>query len=558
MHTQSKFSQFPFNSSHLRRQLNAILLLSACLAVGCGSTSRIASISAMSTSSAIAVSGTAQFSATATGTQGNILQRITFTWTSSAPAVASIDAGTGEVTGLLPGTTQVTAFADGVTSSPLTFTVTPGFLLISALNTPRAGPTATQLNNGMVLLAGGNNTGIASGSTASAELYNPATGTFIPTGNMNVGHNLHTATLLNTGMVLIAGGITTNDAPIAAAELYDPATGTFTLTGSMNTPRYLHTSILLPSGKVLLASGVANNTAELYDPTTGTFQLTGSLNVERDAFASALLNDGRVLVVGGLGTSGYLSSAELYDPATGLFTLTGSMNAPRDLFSATLLNNGMVLVAGGVSNSQTSSGAELYDPATGLFTATGSLNNGRFRYSATLLTNGTVLLAGGDMSSVGIGSSSELYDPSSRSFTFTGSLNIPRGSQAATLLNNGNALIAGGIDPQTQVPERGEELYEPGAFTPPGLQSIAVSPGVSTLTAGATQRFVATGSFAGGAQQLAAVIWSSSNPSLVQISNDKTNSGTALVVASPTSSTNVTITAAVGAVSGSATITVGP
>lgn len=86
---------------------------------------------------------------------------------------------------------------------------------------------------------------------AAAELYNPRAGAFGPTGNLNIGQELHTGTLLNNGMVLIAGGVSTGP-----AELYNPATGTFTLTGSMNIGRSAHTATLLNDGKVLNVGGL--------------------------------------------------------------------------------------------------------------------------------------------------------------------------------------------------------------------------------------------------------------------------------------------------------------
>jgi hypothetical protein len=71
----------------------------------------------------------------------------------------------------------------------------------------------------MVLIAGGYNAGYL----ASAELYNPATGTFTPTGSMNTARAGPTATLLNNGMVLIAGGTGPGypvGGTLASAELY--------------------------------------------------------------------------------------------------------------------------------------------------------------------------------------------------------------------------------------------------------------------------------------------------------------------------------------------------
>jgi hypothetical protein len=110
-------------------------------------------------------------------------------------------------------------------------------------------------------------------------------GTFTATGNMTVSHAFHTATVLR-GKVLITGGtllaIGSNGSTLASAELYDPSTGTFTTTGSMTTARRLHTATLLSDGQVLIAEGNAGlndslASAELYDPATATFTATGNL-----------------------------------------------------------------------------------------------------------------------------------------------------------------------------------------------------------------------------------------------------------------------------------------
>jgi len=109
------------------------------------------------------------------------------------------------------------------------------------MNTPRTDATATLLPDGQVLVAGGTS---ASGTFAlsSAELYNPATGTWSVTGSMHQGRSgLNgagaSATLLPDGEVLIAGGEDANFNLLSSAELYNPATGKFTPTGSMSTPR---------------------------------------------------------------------------------------------------------------------------------------------------------------------------------------------------------------------------------------------------------------------------------------------------------------------------------
>ena len=97
------------------------------------------------------------------------------------------------------------------------------------------------------------------------------------TGSMTTPRFLPTATLLPSGKVLVAGGLSGAGSPLASAELYDPAAGTWSATGSMATGRTFHTATLLPSGKVLVAGGAGPDvlaSAELYDPVTGTWSAT--------------------------------------------------------------------------------------------------------------------------------------------------------------------------------------------------------------------------------------------------------------------------------------------
>jgi hypothetical protein len=138
------------------------------------------------------------------------------------------------------------------------------------------GFTASPLTNGKVLLAGGYNED-GNPLTAGAELYDPSIGTFAPTGDMTMSRCCHTATPLGEGTVLIAGGmrgIPYGFFTSASAELYDPATGTFLRTGDMTTGRYIPTATLLLDGTVLIAGGTTLSgpddgilaSAELYHP----------------------------------------------------------------------------------------------------------------------------------------------------------------------------------------------------------------------------------------------------------------------------------------------------
>jgi hypothetical protein len=128
--------------------------------------------------------------------------------------------------------------------------------------------------------------------------------------------------LLPNGKILVAGGYNVSGnrfTTLDSAELYDPATGTWSLTGNLNIPRTDHAAALLPNGKVLVAGGyiygsvppVSLNSAELYDPTTGTWSVTANLGTPRRAHTATLLPNGKVLVAGG-DNQGTLASAELF------------------------------------------------------------------------------------------------------------------------------------------------------------------------------------------------------------------------------------------------------
>ncbi len=245
------------------------------------------------------------------------------------------------------------------------------------LNTVRFWHTATLLQNDKVLVVGGWGDDLP---LKSAELYDPATGTWSVTGSITAARYGHTATLLENGKVLIVGGSDDGDlaSTLASAELYDPATGAWSVTANLNAAPILHTATLLPDGKVLVAGGynwppVSLSGAALYDPDTGTWSDTRNLNAARNSHTATLLPSGTVLIAGGddWNRRSSLNSSERYHSAIGIWDSTTSLNTPRDGHTATLLTNGKVLVAGGFLLAGGPSGsildsAELYDPtATG-------------------------------------------------------------------------------------------------------------------------------------------------------------------------------------------------
>ncbi|WP_158616619.1 kelch repeat-containing protein [Corallococcus sp. CA054B] len=266
----------------------------------------------------------------------------------------------------------------------------------------------------------------------------------------------HSATVLPSGKVLVAGGDPGTTTYLSSAALYDPATNTWAATGSMTQARSAHVAVLLSSGKVLVIGGTfgSTTTAELYDPATGTWTATGSLATLRTNFTATLLSSGQVLVTGGRGNGGvYLTSCELYDPATGTWSTTGSLAAGRMDHSAVLLANGQVLVSGGLYMVFTSlyrlDSAELYDPATGTWSTTGNLATGRSEHLSLLLPSGNALIIGG---LAGSGRLTSYYSVSAAesfsagTMSSAGSMSSPRHGHAAAVLPSGAVLVAGGLN----------------------------------------------------------------------------------------------------------------
>ena len=417
--------------------------------------------------------------------------------------------------------------------------------VFDAMTSTRSEHTATLLDDGTVLLVGGVDQNGA--ALASAEIFDPRTQTFIPTlGSLTVARFDHTATLIHCkgcdfdGDVLIAGGFNNASNSINFAELYVPANKSFSPPRLMNAARALQSATELDDGSVLIAGGVDNNvsntfvtlnsaevfevnasattpagsfvpvgnmadmragaaaqeiriggnpqilitfggTADFngaffsslgssarYDPGTMSFKAgpvsptnsacsNTNINpdqcaVTRAAHTATVLKDGRLLIVGGYeATAVRLPTAEVYNLKSGKFTaLTAEMNEPRVFQTSSVIASGamhagdIVLAAG---EPLCDSSAERYDVTGQKFVPLGSMTSTRCTFfTATPLDDGRILYTGGLDKSENVLNTAELYDPATDSFTAVGNLNTPRWGHLAIKLNDGtdDVLVMGG------------------------------------------------------------------------------------------------------------------
>lgn len=306
-------------------------------------------------------------------------------------------------------------------------------------------------------------------------------GGWIDAANLLTGRTGHTATLLQDGRVLVAGGEDGFGHGLSSAEVFDPQTNRWRSTGSMSATRVSHTSTLLPDGRVLVSGGFPNGTSagsldsvattEIYDPRTGRWRAAAPMAYARARHTATLLHSGKVLVVGGIGpisAGSFLQPvAEVYDPTSDRWEPLPGHAPARESHSAVLLSTGRVYVVGGELEFGADPGAYLYDPVADAWLGPRDLGSVRYGATATLLPHDLVLILGG----LGVA----LYGPEFANVLSSGELVIPdiptegswspiapmpdpHAGHTATLLETGRVLVVGGV--YTVAPAL---LYDPGS-----------------------------------------------------------------------------------------------
>lgn len=329
------------------------------------------------------------------------------------------------------------------------------------LGVPRAYHTATLLQNGRVLVAGGAN---ATGTLAHAELFDPTTRTFLPAGNMREARSGHSATLLNDGKVLIAGGYPGG----FTAELYDPATNGFSTVSNMNSGHIHHTATLLADGRVLIAGSYYSypmTSAEIYVPSLRRFTNAASMSGGATFHRALLLTNNKVLIAGGVGWYGFdlPANGNIYDSTNNAFSDIGPLNFSRLAPGMAQLSDGRVLVAGGNYAPFT---ADMFNPATQTFVTLSNQMRGRHHFAAAhSLPNNKVFIAG-------YSKENDLFNPANNSFERSVDMLTARSWFASTLLQDGSVLITGGNISGAAPYFDSTEIFEPAMSKTPPLISI--------------------------------------------------------------------------------------
>jgi Invasin, domain 3/Galactose oxidase, central domain len=356
------------------------------------------------------------------------------------------------------GVVHVTA-SDGAVAGAAPLTVAAPTLAwhsAGAMGTARTHHTATLLPDGDVLVVGGdrapvdNVTGTQNGSLAlaSAELYHPASNTWSSAGSLTTARANQTATLLNNGKVLVAGGYGVSGA-LASTELYDPATNTWAPGPRMVQGRWGQTATLLADGRVFVYGGANTNSAtgdigttEIYDPVADTW--TAAAPFESVIFQSAtLMTNGEVYIAGGNELS---PGPWLYDPVSNQwFVVLSPALLPTSVVAAQL-DSGQVLIEG---RGQALLGTPTRGFAAGLTQVAAPLDSSSDGTLTRLPTGQLLAITGRAPPTAGppaetVQTSTERYDPVANTWVPDAPLHTARADMTATLLPDGTMLVVGG------------------------------------------------------------------------------------------------------------------
>lgn len=369
-------------------------------------------------------------------------------------------------TALLP----VTAYIPG-SDQGLPWTITSNQLWLTV---PSSGPFTT----GQVIpVTVASNQADGTGGTLSINTSPPFAAPSVRTGPIQVNVTVGPSKASPLAGILLFGGVSPDEKTFFGAQFYDLVSEeVFPLTPQLPT-RFNSTATLLNTGSILIAGGTTNfndfssatATAELFNPASLTFSYTGTLTTARSGHAATLLSDGKVLIVGGIDADGNeLNSAELYDPATGTFSSAGTLQTPRYFPHASLISGPgkptqVVVYGGSTTTSVEGYGWELWDEAKNGFIASGTMPApavGIPQPVAFPFADGVLDLVGGVGADGNYTAQEQLLTLNGPSFELGDKLQVPRVSHTLTALPNGaGLLVTGGFtSPTDPAPNASAEI----------------------------------------------------------------------------------------------------
>lgn len=333
--------------------------------------------------------------------------------------------------------------------------------------------------NGDYIVFGGNDGALQGGTyLKTTERYDRKMQDVTSGPDMMIERAFAGASSLNNGKILVCGGNDDLNNTLTSAELYDPSTNTVVPTGSMAQKRYFHSIVKLQDGRVMVLGGStqvdntsplnaalaivssATDSAEIYNPATGTWSNAAPMPWKRTGLAVSLLPNGRVLAATGAGPGlfslpSFFNTAAIYNPATNTWSSTGSVpGSSRALASVGTLPDGRIVLSGGATGSITSfsfnaiADVSLFNPTTNTWAAGAAMSSPRCGHSVTALPTGALVVCGGGVGSVlapTVLTSVENFDGSS--WTVLGNMNHERAFHYAAPSHDGQRIfLYGGIE----------------------------------------------------------------------------------------------------------------
>jgi hypothetical protein len=301
---------------------------------------------------------------------------------------------------------------------------------------------------------------------STSSLVNPDTGKVTSVGEMKKYQSSASMAQLPDGSVLAIGGFDLNNYPLATVERFDPDSLQWEIVASMSTARAYATATLLEGGDVLVAGGwtehpttgwTASATAEIYDRDTNTWSSAGSMSVTRSLASAVRMQDGRVLVTGGASAwlgNGITSTslpvqmrADVYDPDSRTWSSAGEMSQARATHTSVVLPNGLVMVMGGWGDEKQRglASTEVFEPSTGKWHPAPEMLSPHAQGRLVQLQDGRPMVIAGVDDKAEVGAATEVFDPDRGVWEQSGSLSAGVYWPMATVLDDGRVMVVGGV-----------------------------------------------------------------------------------------------------------------